>query len=93
MMEYLAQAGEGGGHVHHHSPYLPSRTKLWCTIQLRGQIPLFLLYPYMYSVAKTRDNREKHILDICSKRGKQYFSGEGSSVSSEGMILQLGMEQ
>jgi hypothetical protein len=34
------------------SLYLPSPAKLWCMLQLRGQIhsPLFLLYPYMYSV-------------------------------------------
>ncbi len=42
-------------HAHPLSLYLPSRTKLWCTLQLRGQIhiPLFLLYPYMYSVPTT----------------------------------------
>jgi hypothetical protein len=26
-------------------------------------LPLFLLYPYLYSVAKTRENRERHILE------------------------------
>ncbi len=31
------------------SLYLPSRTKLWCALQLRGAdtLPLFLLYPFM----------------------------------------------
>jgi hypothetical protein len=50
MMEKSAQAGEGGGGVHTHSLSINilSRTKLWCTLQLRGQIlyctlPLFLL--------------------------------------------------
>jgi hypothetical protein len=40
MMEKLSQAGEdGGGGVDAHllSLYLPSRTKLQCTLQLRGQ--------------------------------------------------------
>ncbi len=33
------------------SLYLPSRTKLWCTLQLKADtFPLCLLYPYMYSV-------------------------------------------
>ncbi len=53
VMEKLAQSGEGWGmHSHPFSPYLPSSTKLWCMLQLRGQIhsPYFLLYPYMYSV-------------------------------------------
>ncbi len=47
-----AQPGEGGGvHALPLSLYLPSRAKLWCTLQLRGQIytppisplPLFVL--------------------------------------------------
>jgi hypothetical protein len=39
MLEKLAHAGEGGGmHFHPLSVYLPSLTKLWCTLQLRGQI-------------------------------------------------------
>jgi hypothetical protein len=36
--------------------YLPSRTKLWCMLHLRGQIHspyLYVLYPYMYSVFVT----------------------------------------
>ncbi len=46
MMEKLTQAGEGGGvHAHPLSLYLPSRTKLWCTLHLRGQIHS----PYFYS--------------------------------------------
>jgi hypothetical protein len=48
MMEKLAQVGEVGGvHAHPLSLYLPSRTKLQCTRQLRGgdAIPLFHLYP------------------------------------------------
>ncbi len=54
MMEKLAQAGEGGGA--RPTPFtistVPSRTKLWCTLPLRGKIhpQLFLLYPYPYSV-------------------------------------------
>ncbi len=41
-----------GMHAHPLSLYLPSGTELWCMLQLRGQIhsPLFLFYPYMYSV-------------------------------------------
>ncbi len=42
-----------GVHAHPLSLYLPSRTKLQCTLQLRGQIHtsyFFHLYPYMYSV-------------------------------------------
>jgi hypothetical protein len=68
MMEKLAQPGEGGG-VHHTYPlslYLPLLAKLWCIPQLRGQshLPLFLLYPYMYSVQRTlfERNEEKKIL-------------------------------
>ncbi len=41
------------------SLYLPSPEKWWCTLQLRGQIyvlPLFLIYPYMYSVGITVRN-------------------------------------
>jgi hypothetical protein len=42
IMEKLALVGEGGeeggGHAHPLSLYLPSRTKLRCTLQLRGQI-------------------------------------------------------
>ncbi len=51
MMEKLAQAGVGV-HAHPLSLYLPSRTKLRCTLQLRGQIhsPCFISIP-MYSVA------------------------------------------
>jgi hypothetical protein len=42
--------------------YLPSRSKLWCTLQLRGQIhPLFLLYPYLYFVVVTPLVPEKAI--------------------------------
>jgi hypothetical protein len=50
MMEKSALAGVGGVHAHPLSLYLPSRTKLQRTLQLRGQIhyiPLFHLYPYM----------------------------------------------
>ncbi len=57
-MEKFAQAGEDGGCTHAHplSLYLPSFTRFWCTLQVRGQIHplppllLFLLYHYMYSV-------------------------------------------
>ncbi len=54
MMEKLAQAGEGGGLLAHPlSLYLPSRTKLQCTLQLRGQIhsPYFIYIP-VYSVVE-----------------------------------------
>ncbi len=45
MMEKIAQPGEGGqGRRHPLALYLPSRTKLWCTLQLRGQIHS----PYFY---------------------------------------------
>ncbi len=45
-----AQPGEGVGCTPTPlSPNLPSHTKLWCTLQLRGQIhsPIYLLYPYI----------------------------------------------
>ncbi len=48
VMEKFARAGEGGGggsNAYPFSLYLPSRTKLWCTLQLRGQINS----PYLYS--------------------------------------------
>ncbi len=54
MMEKSAQLGEGGRGVHAHplSLYLSSCTKLWCTLQT-DKLPLFLPYPYMYSVLTT----------------------------------------
>jgi hypothetical protein len=60
MMEKLAPAADlpvvrvGGARPSPITIYLPSRTKLWCTLKLRGQIysPLFLLYPYMLSVGR-----------------------------------------
>jgi hypothetical protein len=52
MMGKFAQAGEGGGcrPMHLLSLYLPSRTKLQCTLQLRGQIhsPNFISTVYLY---------------------------------------------
>ncbi len=42
-----------GRGMHPPSLYQPSRTKLWCTVHSSWEgwyIPLFLLYPYMYSV-------------------------------------------
>ncbi len=44
MMEKSAQAAEEGSAIHTHplSLYLPSRTKLWRTLQLRGQV-IFVL--------------------------------------------------
>jgi hypothetical protein len=46
--------------------YLPSRTKLWCMLQLRGQIhspPPFLLYPNMYSVGEVKlEKRKKQLI-------------------------------
>ncbi len=52
MMEKLAQAGEGGGvHARTLSLYLPSRTKLQCMLQLRGQIHSpYLISTPVYSV-------------------------------------------
>jgi hypothetical protein len=41
-------------HAHPPSLYLPSPAKLWCTFQL----PLFLLYPYMYSVVHSETDRQ-----------------------------------
>ncbi len=38
MMEKIAQSGEGGCVRPPLSLYLPSRTKLWCTLMLRGQV-------------------------------------------------------
>jgi hypothetical protein len=55
MMEKLTQPGEGGECTPIPFAPLPSRAKLWCTLQLKGQIrtlPLFLLYPYMYSAVE-----------------------------------------
>jgi hypothetical protein len=52
MMEKLAQAGKGGGvYARTLSLYLPSPTKLQCTLQLRGHIhsPYYISTP-MYSV-------------------------------------------
>jgi hypothetical protein len=52
----MAQSfGGAGGHALPLSVYLPSRTTLWCTLQLKGQIQYTLtistiVYPYMYSV-------------------------------------------
>jgi hypothetical protein len=55
LMEKSAQAGQGGGCTPTPlSPYLPLRTK-FCSIRPSWEgryryTPLFLLYPYMYSV-------------------------------------------
>ncbi len=49
MMEKSAQSSEGWGkHAYPFSLYLPSLTKLWCTLQLRGQTHS----PYFYSTPK-----------------------------------------
>jgi hypothetical protein len=48
-----AQTDEGGVHAQHFSLYLPSSTKLWCTLQLRGQIHSPYFSPHMYSVVTT----------------------------------------
>ncbi len=47
MMEKSAQPGEGGVYAHPLLLYLPSCTKLWCTLHLRGQIhsPCFYSTP------------------------------------------------
>ncbi len=57
MTEKLAQPGEGWVlRARPLSLYVPSRTKLWCTLQLRGQIrspwPYFYSTP-MYSVVSS----------------------------------------
>jgi hypothetical protein len=52
MMEKFALTGEGGGGGCTQTPlpqYLPLRTKLQCTLQLRGQICVLLLF-HMYSM-------------------------------------------
>ncbi len=44
-MEKSALAGEGGGggvHAYPHSPYFPSRTKLQCTLYLRGRYDRYI---------------------------------------------------
>ncbi len=58
-----------GMHAHPLSLNLPSRPKLWCTPQLRGQtLPLYLLYPYIYSVENTvsymMQNKYKNVRSI-----------------------------
>ncbi len=45
MMQKLAQPGEGEGYTPYPFTILPSRTKFWCTFQLKGQIHS----PYFYS--------------------------------------------
>ncbi len=58
MMEKLAQAGVGGKvDAHPLSLYLPSRTKLQCTLELRGQIhSSYFISIHMYFVlAPTTD--------------------------------------
>ncbi len=51
MTKIFAQAGEGRRCTPPPSLllYLPSPTKLWCTLQLRGQIP----FPYFFSTPYT----------------------------------------
>ncbi len=82
------------------SLYLPSHTKLWYTLQLKERA-YTVLSPYFYSTLLCTlwpgpGRTERGIYwNLCSKRVKQYcnFGGEGSSVSSEGMLFQLGMQQ
>jgi hypothetical protein len=40
-------------HANTFSLHLPSRTKLWCTVERADTLPLFLLYPRMYSACTT----------------------------------------
>jgi hypothetical protein len=55
LIEKSALAGEGGGvHAHHCSLYLPSRAKLWCTLQLRGQIHSSSFYSTPISTLRSR---------------------------------------
>ncbi len=63
------------------SLYLPSQAKLWCTLQLRGQrhIPLFLLYPYLYSV-EVIENSERRCTVLCTH---PYFSLILSGITKE----------
>ncbi len=69
MMEKLAQAGGGGGmHAHPLSLCSPSRTKLQCTLQLRGQhSPYFISTPIycMCSVEHTYTDFFQTV--ICSR--------------------------
>jgi hypothetical protein len=58
MMEKLAQPGEGGGrgrvHAHPLSLYISTITYkvvVYVPAERVDTLPLFLLYPYMYSVA------------------------------------------
>ncbi len=52
------------------SLFLPSRAKLRRTLQLRGQMhsPLFLLYPYMYSVFSLQSNAEATAMHALSSQ-------------------------
>jgi hypothetical protein len=56
-----AEPGEGGA-VLPLSLYLPSRAKLLRTVYTPAEradtLPLFLLYPYMYSVGRTQPNQK-----------------------------------
>jgi hypothetical protein len=49
MMVKSAQPGEGGAALSL-SLCLPSRAKLWCQLLKEDTLPLFLLYPCVYSV-------------------------------------------
>jgi hypothetical protein len=66
MMEKLAQAGEGGG-VHAHPPPRPtftistitSKVVVYAPAERADTLPLFLLYPYKYSVF-SKESMEEH---------------------------------
>ncbi len=65
MMEKLAQSGERGGARPPPSTIYAIMYKVvvYAPAERAETLPLFLLYPYMYSVGKTRENRERHILE------------------------------
>ncbi len=74
IMEKAALAGEGGGRTPiPFQLYLPSRTKLQCMLQLRGQIhsPYFI---YMYSVLWTTCGSKGD--ENCSKTEKVRLYGK-----------------
>ncbi len=85
MMEKSAQPGEGGGmHAHPLSLYLPSRSKRWYTLQLRGQIHpfYFLLYPFMYLQFLLRKDKfnlfyQSTVQCACLTKRKKYTVKEG----------------
>jgi hypothetical protein len=65
MMEKIAQSGDSGGA---RPPLFTISTisykvVVYAPAERAYTLSLFLLYPYRYSVAKTRENRERHTLE------------------------------